>query len=388
MDMKTTDIATIERLSDAQNRLIDIVETLSDQDYRQQFHQELSPLGWHLGHCLYIENFWLHETLCDDDTQTKGLDKLYIPELSPKPERGKKLPDINQLIDRAKQQQHHSRQLLQQLPDKTTSQTLLKDNYIQDFIIQHYDQHYETMQMILLQRALKANYSDYQVTNILSASSETKDTINIAGGSYWVGSDLAASYDNERPRHNVSIERFSIAKNAVSNQQFLAFMHDQGYQNKRLWSEQGWHWLQQHGISSPLHWKQDPQQHWFGVDANGAFDLAAEQAVSGISYYEACAFANWSNTRLAHEHEWEVAFASNQLEQTAIVWEWCQNRFYPYHGFKALPYDGYSSPWFQQPHFVLKGGSLHTQNNIKRSSFRNFFGPDKRHIFAGCRLAY
>ena len=72
---------------------------------------------------------------------------------------------------------------------------------------------------------------------------------------------------------------------------------------------------------------------------------------------------------------------------TGQTWEWCANTFYPYNGFQAFPYERYSRPWFDENHYTLKGGSPFTGKSIRRRSFRNFYQPDKRHIFAGVRLA-
>jgi iron(II)-dependent oxidoreductase len=71
-----------------------------------------------------------------------------------------------------------------------------------------------------------------------------------------------------------------------------------------------------------------------------------------------------------------------------MAWEWCRNRFHPYPGFRAFPYDGYSLPWFDGYHYTLRGGSPYTLPWIRRASFRNFYAADKRHVFAGCRLAF
>jgi len=99
---------------------------------------------------------------------------------------------------------------------------------------------------------------------------------------------------------------------------------------------------------------------------------------------------------LPSEQEWEyaatfgaIARESAQKEGNPLnekVWEWCANLFYPYPGFKAFPYDGYSAPWFGT-HYVLRGGSRYTAACIQRPTFRNFYTADKRHIFAGLRLA-
>ena len=108
----------------------------------------------------------------------------------------------------------------------------------------------------------------------------------------------------------------------------------------------------------------------------------------GISFHEAQAFSHWARARLPHEHEWEAAVKSEQLHNTGQVWEWCANTFHPYQGFSAFPYDEYSKPWFDDNHYVLRGASRHTRPEIRRASFRNFFNPDKRHIFAGLRLVF
>lgn len=365
-----------------------IIENLNDEDYRKQFHEELSPLGWHLGHCLYIENYWLREVLDNDNKLTKKLDQLYIPENCPKPERGAKLPKREALIKTAIEYQDNNALKILEMVPPYSAQELFKDEYIQYFIIQHYAQHYETMQMALQQRALQQDYNDYTVKNILEPRQQLTAIQSIDGGQYSVGSDTYIAYDNEHPPHKIRLENFSIAERPVSNAEYLAFMQADAYSNRSLWSDEGWQWLQQHQVNAPEHWRQDQQQHWFSISDKGASDIDPDHAVYGISHYEAQAFAKWCEARLPHEHEWEVALTQHSLPHTGDAWEWCDNRFFAYEGFKAFPYDGYSEPWFKQPHYVLRGASHHTRPEIKRPSFRNFFGPDKRHIFAGCRLAY
>jgi iron(II)-dependent oxidoreductase len=129
----------------------------------------------------------------------------------------------------------------------------------------------------------------------------------------------------------------------------------------------------------------------------GAYDLPGDAAVSGISYYEAQAYVQWlkqtrpdsfADVRLPHEYEWEIARRLQLLEDCGQAWEWCSNTFHPYPGFQAFPYDRYSKAWFDGNHFTLRGGSLQTRPAIKRPAFRNFYNADKRHIFAGLRLAY
>ncbi len=66
------------------------------------------------------------------------------------------------------------------------------------------------------------------------------------------------------------------------------------------------------------------------------------------------------------------------------VWEWTADWFGPYPGFVADPYKEYSQPWFGD-HKVLRGGCYATRDILLRNTFRNFYMPDRRDVFAGFR---
>ena len=70
------------------------------------------------------------------------------------------------------------------------------------------------------------------------------------------------------------------------------------------------------------------------------------------------------------------------------VWEWTGSDFLPYPGFRADPYQEYSRPWFGT-HKVLRGGCWATRARLLRTTYRNFYTPDRRDVWAGfrtCRL--
>ena len=68
------------------------------------------------------------------------------------------------------------------------------------------------------------------------------------------------------------------------------------------------------------------------------------------------------------------------------VWEWTSSTFEPYPGFEPGPYRDYSEPWFGD-HRVLRGGSFATPGRLMRSTWRNYYRPERRDIFAGFRTA-
>ena len=66
------------------------------------------------------------------------------------------------------------------------------------------------------------------------------------------------------------------------------------------------------------------------------------------------------------------------------VWEWTADDFRPYPGFVADPYAEYSQPWFGT-HRVLRGGCWATSSLLIRNTWRNFYTPDRRDVWAGFR---
>ena len=66
------------------------------------------------------------------------------------------------------------------------------------------------------------------------------------------------------------------------------------------------------------------------------------------------------------------------------VWEWTSSVFGPYPHFEPDAYRDNSEPWFGSRR-VLRGGSWATRSRYVRSTFRNYFTPDRRDVIAGLR---
>lgn len=380
--------ALITELEMAHALVLALVEDTDEATYRTQYHPDLSPLGWHLGHCVFTECLWLHENIRGDDSVTAPIADFYIPPRTPKPERGQLLPPREPMLNWVRDLQAYNLHFLADIPPRWRDHELLRDNYIIHFLIQHYSQHYETMLMVLTQKALAETSLNGLNPSPMTAKMPDKIRIEIPAGHYRIGGEAPTAYDNEVPPQHAELGGFRISKTPVSNAEFLGFIEDRGYQRKELWDYEGWAWLEQQTVSSPDHWRQTNEGVWYGVSMRGSYELAPDEPVSGISRHEARAFANWAGGRLPHEYQWEAACRTGVLEQTGRAWEWCDNTFHPYDGFKPFPYPEYSQPWFDENHYSLRGGCLHTRPAIKRPSFRNFYEADKRHIFAGLRLVF
>lgn len=390
--MNTTDFkALLDLLAVYQCRMMGLFEQECSSDSAVHYHVDMSPTGWHLGHCVYTEIFWLRQQLLGLATVDVDLQACYMPELSAKSQRGKRLPDYAELVEWAKAMQRENLRLLQG-SQPAPNGPLMQYGFLLHFLIQHYAQHIETMYMVLTQRSLKKRLP-FIAQQPLQSNTLNTASVLLKAGEYTIGAQtVRLPYDNEYPLHKFVTKDVRVACLAVSNAEFLLFMQEGGYEKKYYWSEQGWQWRRRNGACCPELWQQDEYGGWFEYDLQGAHDLEPQHAVKGICYFEAQAFCAWGAVRLPHEHEWEAMMQYTGKQQAPQVWEWCDNSFFPYvedgQGFVAFPYENYSSPYFDGQHFVLRGASHYTQTAIRRYSFRNYYQADKRYQFAGLRVVF
>jgi len=213
------------------------------------------------------------------------------------------------------------------------------------------------------------------------------------------------AYDNEQPRHNVFVEPFEIASRLVTNDEFLAFIEDDGYRRPELWLDDGWSNVRKAGWSAPEYWHRE-DGNWKLFTLSGSRDLRGDEPVCHVSHYEADAYGRWSGARLPTEFEWEVAAGEIEphgnfvesgllhpapaasLQMFGDLWEWTASPYVAYPGF--APPDGALGEYngkFMSNQIVLRGGSCGTPISHIRSTYRNFFYPHQRWQFGGIRLA-
>ncbi|WP_299142905.1 SUMF1/EgtB/PvdO family nonheme iron enzyme [uncultured Vibrio sp.] len=110
------------------------------------------------------------------------------------------------------------------------------------------------------------------------------EMILIPCGPAYVGSETVS----ESPKVLVDIPAFRISKYQVTNSQFRAFMESEGYDKADFWSKDGIAWLKESKQVQPAFWDENRY-------------VGDNQPVTGISFYEAEAYAQWANGRLPTE---------------------------------------------------------------------------------------
>jgi ergothioneine biosynthesis protein EgtB len=228
------------------------------------------------------------------------------------------------------------------------------------------------------------------------ASSPTDDKwVMLNEGIHTVGhTDETFHFDNEKPAHRALVGPVKLARNLVTNAEWLAFMVDGGYTRPTLWLMDGFAAANSEQWEAPGHWRkksggENKPDEWQVMTLGGLKPIDPAAPVCHISYYEADAFARWSGKHLPTEMEWEVAARAGQLNDAyGVVWQWTRSSYSPYPGYRAIEgalgeYNGK----FMVNQLVLRGSSLATPDGHTRVTYRNFFYPHHRWQFTGLRLA-
>jgi ergothioneine biosynthesis protein EgtB len=380
-------------MEEARAYTLQLLADVDETDFRCQAHTDFSPLGWHLGHIGVTEAFWILQQCQNEPPLSVTYERFFTPTDNPKPNRIY-LParaEILAYLDAVRERVF----AFLNVADLAAKHPLLENGNIFNMLLQHEEQHTETMLLIkrLLAAGRRQGFSPCPAkagegwSESFAAAGAWSGMTFVPAGPFLMGSnDMATTLDNERPQHEVFVKSFVIDRAPVTNAEFVRFIDAGGYHNSGLWSGAGWRWREEHAVEHPLYWRWDAGQ-WLEIGVQGIAALRMKSPVMCVSWYEADAYARFVGKRLPTEVEWEKAASLGVVEGSGEVWEWTASWFAPYPGFVAYPYEGYSTPYFDGQHRVLRGGSWATRRHVRRTTFRNWYHPWVREIFAGFRCA-
>jgi iron(II)-dependent oxidoreductase len=418
-------------LTEARANTFQMFNLAREEDLGRSPGYGFRPIIWHLAHVGVFEAYWILQKVCGEDAPDERYERLFDPIRTPR-EQSKDLPSRREMeayLARVR------KRVLQALGEISfdASDPLLRDAYVFDLVLEHEYQHQETLAYLL--RLLAPDKKARPFTSRAPAApgdaSPLRDMVTVPAGSFTMGSCWDSfAYDNELPAQTVFVPSFKIDRRLTTNAEYARFVAEGGYERREWWSDEGWAWREREDWTAPLYWSRDGK----GWTLRRMFDevlLPPDHPVTGVSWYEAEAYARFAGKRLPTEAEWEKAASwdeargvkrrfswgdtaptpalcnfDNQfwdttpvgafaegasfygcLDMTGNVWEWTSDAFQGYPGFVAFPYPEYSETWFDGDHRVLKGGSWATRAPLLRTSFRNFFRRHFRIAFAGIRCA-
>jgi iron(II)-dependent oxidoreductase len=437
----------IEALRDTRARTLELVSNLSEEQLIGPRLQIVNPLRWEIGHLAWFQEFWVSRHLGRRPPVLKHGDELYdsarvahetrwdLPLL----ERDETLAYMQQVLDRVTEQASEGGQDL-------TDAEGYDQEYFLNLVLLHEQMHDEAMAYTRQTLSYPPPVIHEAVANKVRVAPQdapltkinndlTRDA-EIPGGKFTLGSaaEQGFVFDNEQLAHAVEIASFAISKTAVTNGEFKNFVEDNGYRRSELWTAEGWQWRTAVSADHPVYWRREGNDRWLRRNFDEWIALDERLPVIHVNWHEADAYCRWAGRRLPTEAEWEIAASaepaakdrgltqhkrrypwgddSRTLERANLdwsamgsvpvdalpagdsafgcrqmignVWEWTASDFKPYPGFVAGPYKEYSAPWFGD-HKVLRGGCWVTSSRLIHNTYRNFYTPDRRDVWAGFR---
>ncbi|WP_372654636.1 ergothioneine biosynthesis protein EgtB [Halobacteriovorax sp.] len=398
----------LERFLKVRQKTLDICKNLETEDFVIQPTAFVSPIKWHIGHVTwFFDKLIAQKVLPSFQSGFSTYDKVFNSYYKSQgqhwiQERRGDLsrPTLNSILE-------HRKIIDSAIIEILSSSGL--DERIKDLIIigiNHEEQHQELILMdIKYILSLNIENPIFEKSPLpISHKMEKINNFILKEGIYELGHNASSfSYDNELPAHKVYLHGCELDNHFVSNGDYLEFIKDKAYENPNLWLSDGWDWIQETKVKSPLYWRKGNSQ-WKEFTLHGEIDLDLHSPVSHVNYYEADAFAKWKGKRLPLEAELEQFYNSQleiksdklnnifhstntkQLERN--LWTWTQSPYTAYPGYK--PFDGDVSEYngkFMCNQYVLRGGCLFNTPEHYRKSYRNFYRPDQSWMFSGIRLA-
>ncbi len=427
VDSITSDRATsVDMLStwvrDARARTLQLVADLDDDQMIGPKLPTVNPLQWEIAHAAWFQEHWVLQ-------QAAGLPPIAVdgPGLFdsisidhdvrwdlPLPTRRDTIRYVEQVRDA----------VLEVLDRVTLNEQLI---YFVKLSVFHEDMHTEAF--TYTRQTLGWPAPRWELTSppgsVHSDEGTDPGDVELPGGRFQLGAarDGGFVFDNEKWAHDVVVEPFTISRSAVTQAQFAAFVDAGGYRHREFWTDEGWQWRLECGAEHPLYWRRDGG--WIRRHFDQWLPLEPQLPVIHVNWYEADAYCRWAGRRLPTEVEWEWAAAGSSpkrhypwdsspptadkanLDWQAMgtvpvtshadgdsqagcrqlignVWEWTATTFQAFPGFSPDPYQEYSRPMFGNCR-VLRGGCWATRSRLIRNSWRNFYHPDRRDIFAGFR---
>jgi iron(II)-dependent oxidoreductase len=421
----------IDMMTSARRRTLEMVQGLTPDQFIGPKLPTLNPLIWEIGHVgWFYENFILRRLYNQEPMLATG-DALY-DSIAIAHETRWDLP-VLPLSEILAYMQDVQDALIDRLGNKDMADE--RHSYLYQFTVFHEDMHTEAYTWARQTLGYPTPvFEGGPVDRGVPDTGSLDGDVVIMGGTFRMGAEKDAPFlfDNEKWARPVTVTPFKMARAPVTNREFAAFVADGGYQKEKFWGADGWAWRQEAAAEHPIYWVADEHGGWGVRRFDQIVELPLDQPVIHVCWHEANAYCRWAGRRLPTEAEWELAattvpettdgvlhkrrypwgdeeptpghanldgFALGCVDVAAHsagdsaygcrqmignVWEWTADVFKPFPGFAPDDYKEYSQPLFESTR-VLRGGAWTTRGRMISALYRNYFGPDRRDVFAGFR---
>ncbi len=419
----------IAQINDARARTLALIDGLNAEQLMGPKLAIVNPLRWEIGHTAYFYEYWVLRRHLGEAPVRADADRLYDSITIAHDDRWDlPLPSLDDTLAYMAEVQARVKDRVATGPSDPYR------DYLAQYAVYHEDMHTEAF-------TYTRQTLGYPAPAIADPSLVHRDAgaldgdVQIPGGTFKLGAEDNDRFvfDNEKWAHVHELAPFAIARAAVSNRDYAAFVDAGGYGERSYWDDDGWAWRKARELDHPVYWRHG-EAGWEQRHFDTWHPMRPHAAVIHVSWHEAQAYCRWAGRRLPSELEWEAAAAGQptadgvtlaphkrhypwgdtaptpehaNLDGVALgtidvgalgagdsafgcrqmignVWEWTDTVFGPYPGFTPDMYEDYSQPLFGNTR-VLRGGAWTTRGRMIRNTWRTYYGPDRNDVFAGFR---
>ena len=427
-----TPAALIAQIADARARTLALIEGLDAAQLMGPRLPIVNPLRWEIGHAAYFYELWVLRHHGGEPPGRPDADRLY-DSINIAHDTRWDLP-LPSLPDTLAYMQGVLERVRARLGNGADDP---RRDYLAQYALYHEDMHTEAFTYTRQTLAYPAPAIAVPPDPAWRAGGLAGDA-EVPGGEFRLGAtpDGGFCFDNEKWAHRNEVRPFRIARAAVSNAEYAAFVDDGGYRRREVWDDAGWAWREERRLDHPAYWRRGADG-WELRRFDRWAPLPRDAAVIHVSWHEAQAYCRWAGRRLPTELEWEVAAAGEptadgralsprkrrypwgdaaptpdvaNLDGGALatidvgalpagdsafgcrqmignVWEWTATVFGPYPGFTPDMYQDYSQPLFGSTR-VLRGGCWWEDASRALTGRRVMDNPASRYDRLGFRCAW
>eukprot|EP01130_Rhizamoeba_saxonica_P008923 TRINITY_DN3616_c0_g1_i1.p1 TRINITY_DN3616_c0_g1~~TRINITY_DN3616_c0_g1_i1.p1 ORF type:complete len:878 (-),score=166.87 TRINITY_DN3616_c0_g1_i1:900-3533(-) len=322
---------------------------------------------------------------------------------------------------------------------------LIQNERVLELILEHDMMHLETLLYMThcfdINRFIVGDHLKYHAPTHGSTHTPEEFVLVQANDSLEMGvdfDDIKFGWDNEFPKVVRSTSNFYMATHNVTIGEYLEFVESGDYNDPTFWTKNDYEWKLKEQMNCPINFIYNETTNSYRY--RSIFETLPIETVknwpASVSQAEANAYCKWKGGRLPTEEEWNQAALHQpdpdeegkfyrreypwgdeppckdhgnfdfQMWHPCDVgsydnasywgiydlvgngWEWTSSYFRGFEGFEAYieTYPGYSADFFDDKHFVVKGGSWATHRQLLRKSFRNWYQGHYPYVFSSFRI--
>ena len=246
----------IEQFRETRHRTLELVKTLEKDDFVIQTAFFMSPPKWHIGHVSWIYEAIISKLDKNYEFYSKEFSDYlnsYYQQFGTPQDKGLRGISSRPTIDQIFQYFN----TINQRVEKFIESKSLNENEIKLITMGfHHECQHQELLVYDLQHLLAEQYRPTRKNEIIKHENVEKKSVQIKGGLYTMGyNGENYCYDIELPEHKVYLNDYKIDTFPITNQQFMEFIKDGGYENYKYWLSDGWEKVKTNKWNAPMYWE-------------------------------------------------------------------------------------------------------------------------------------